>query len=387
MSERRVDVVVAGLGGMGSAAAYWAASMGADVAGVEQFRLGHDRGGSHDHSRLTRLAYHHPDYVRLAQQAFDVWAEVERAAGEQLVVLTGGVDMFAPDAPLGREVYASSLEGAGASFERVTGADVRRRWPRLQPPEDVEALLHGRAGLVAADRANAAHQRLARAAGAKLVEECAVRSLRAEGEDVVVETGDGTWRCRTLIAAAGAWLNELLEPLGEALPLTVTQEQISYLEADDLEAFDRERFPVWIWHGTPTFYGFPVFGERAVKVAEDHGGPVVTAHTRSMRPDAAAERRVVEFAERVLPGLGRPLRSKTCLYTLTPDRDFVISPLPRHPNVIAAVTDGHGFKFASLIGKLLAELALGREPSADLERFRADRPALTAASAAEPARV
>jgi sarcosine oxidase len=305
-----------------------------------------------------------------------VWAEVEQAAGEWLVVVTGGVDMFASDAPLGREVYASSLEQAGAAFERVTGADVRRRWPQLEPPEEVEVLVHPQAGLVAADRANAAHQRLARAAGARLVERCPIRSLRADGPDIVVEAAAGAWRCRTLIASAGAWLNELLEPLGESLPLTVTQEQISYLAAADLAEFAEQRFPVWIWHGTPTFYGFPAFGERAVKVAEDHGGPVVTAHTRSMEPDPAAEQRVVSFVREVLPGLGRPVRSKTCLYTLTPDRDFVISPLPGLPSVIAAVTDGHGFKFASLIGRLLAEMALGRPTSADVSRFRADRPAM-----------
>lgn len=385
--ETRVDVVVAGLGGMGSAAAYWAASMGASVAGFEQYPLGHDRGGSHDHSRLIRLAYHHADYVRLAERAFEVWAEVEQAAGERLVVVTGGVDMFAPDAPLGREVYASSLEQAGAAFEQVSGAEVRRRWPQLHPPEEVDALVHPRAGLVASDRANAAHQRLARAAGARLHERCPVRSVHTDGADVVVGTAEGTWRCRTLIATAGAWLNDLVEPLGTRLPLTVTQEQISYLAAADLAEFAEQRFPVWIWHGTPTFYGFPAFGERAVKVAEDHGGPVVTAHTRSMEPDPAAEQRVVSFVREMLPGLGRPVRSKTCLYTLTPDRDFVISPLPGVPNVLAAVTDGHGFKFASLIGRLLAEMALGRPASADVSRFRADRPELGGMHARSPRRV
>jgi sarcosine oxidase len=178
-----------------------------------------------------------------------------------------------------------------------------------------------------------------------------------------------------------------VEPLGVRLPLTVTQEQITYLAAADLEQYSEERFPVWIWHGTPTFYGFPVFGERAVKVAEDHGGPVVTAQTRSMEPDPTAESRVVSFAHDVLPGLGPPARSKTCLYTLTPDRDFVISPLPSHPNVIAAVTDGHGFKFASLIGRVLAEMALEYEPSVDLSRFRADRPGLAEMCDSAPRRV
>ena len=106
-AEPAADVAVVGLGGLGSAAACWAARMGARVVGLEQFPLGHDRGGSHDHSRLIRLAYHHPDYVRLAATAYDVWDEVERAAGEQLVHLTGGIDMFGPDAPLGRDVYAA----------------------------------------------------------------------------------------------------------------------------------------------------------------------------------------------------------------------------------------------------------------------------------------
>jgi sarcosine oxidase len=202
----------------------------------------------------------------------------------------------------------------------------------------------------------------------------------------VVDTARGSWRCGAVIAAAGAWLNEVLAPLGEQLPLTVTQEQVSYLTTDRLDRFAPDRFPVWIWHGTPTFYGFPAFGERAVKAAEDHGGPEVTAHTRSMQPDTGAERRLVEFVRTLLPDLGEPVRSATCLYTLTPDRDFVISPLPRHPRVVAAVGDGHGYKFASLIGKLLAQLALGEEPSVDVSRFRADRPSLRGGERA-PARV
>jgi sarcosine oxidase len=385
--EHRADVVVVGLGGIGSAAAYWCARAGADVVGLEQFQLGHTRGGSHDHSRLIRLAYHHPDYVRLAAQAFDVWHEVETAAGEQLVHITGGVDMFPASATLGRDVYAAAMRDAGIEPELLTGAEVAERWPAFAPPDDVEAMAHDRAGFVASERATAAHQRLARESGAVLHERCPVTAVRPQGDDVVVESREGSWRCRSVVLACGAWLNELLGPIGGTLPLTVTQEQISYLGSDDLEPFREGRFPVWIWHGTPTFYGFPVFGEQAVKAAEDHGGPVVTADTRSFEPDAAATERLCRFTSMLLPGLGRPVLSKTCLYTMTPDRDFVISALPEHRGVVLAVADGHGFKFASLLGRMLAGIALRRPPEPGAERFSAARPALRRPEGTAPIRV
>jgi len=386
-AEPAADVAVVGLGGLGSAAACWAARMGARVVGLEQFPLGHDRGGSHDHSRLIRLAYHHPDYVRLAAAAYDVWDEVECAAGEQLVHLTGGIDMFGPDAPLGRDVYAAGMIEGGAEVELLTGADVSARWPQLAPPGDVPALAHARAGFVASERATAAHQRLAREAGAELLDGCAVTAVRPSGRDLLVEADGRTIRCRSVILAAGAWLNELLEPLGASLPLTVSQEQISYLAADDLDRFRPDRFPVWIWHGARTFYGFPAFGERAVKAAEDQGGAEVTARTRSFDPDPEATERLHRFVSDLIPGLGAPVLTKTCLYTMTPDRDFVISALPGHVGIVASVADGHGFKFASLLGRMLAEIALGRTPAPDLERFRADRPALAPGRDPSPARV
>ena len=212
-------------------------------------------------------------------------------------------------------------------------------------------------------------------------------AVRPSGRDLLVEADGRTIRCRSVILSAGAWLNELLEPLGASLPLTVSQEQISYLAADDLDRFRPDRFPVWIWHGARTYYGFPAFGERAVKAAEDQGGAEVTARTRSFDPDPDATERLHRFVSDLIPGLGAPVLTKTCLYTMTPDRDFVISALPQHPGIVAAVADGHGFKFASLLGRMLAEIALGRTPSPDLERFRADRPALAPGRDPSPARV
>src|SRR4029077_8779681 len=186
---------------------------------------------------------------------------IERAAGEQLVHLTGGIDMFGPDAPLGRDVYAAGMIEGGAEVELLTGGDVSARWPQLAPPGDVPALAHARAGFVASERATAAHQRLARGPGAELVAGCAATAVRPSGKDLLVEANGRTVRCRSVILSAGAWLNELLEPLGAVLPLTVSQEQVSYLAADDLDRFRPDRFPVWIWHGARTYYGFPAFGE------------------------------------------------------------------------------------------------------------------------------
>jgi sarcosine oxidase len=158
------------------------------------------------------------------------------------------------------------------------------------------------------------------------------------------------------------------------LPLTVTQEQVTYFASSRLADFQPDRFPIWIWMDDPCFYGFPAFGEAGPKVGQDAGGQEVTADTRTFEPDQAALKRVQEFLARYIPSaLGPIIYTKSCLYTLTPDRDFVLDTLPDHPNVTVAIGGGHGFKFASLIGRTLAELAVDGRTERNLEPFRIDR--------------
>ena len=184
-------------------------------------------------------------------------------------------------------------------------------------------------------------------------------------------------RAAHLVLCAGPWTNDVLALLGRRLNLAVTREQVLYLEPQDAAAFAPERFPVWIWMQEPCYYGFPVFGEPAVKVAQDGGGEETTADGRSFEPDEANRARLVEFMRATFPrSVGRERLVKTCLYTLPPDRDFVLDHLPGHDGVLLAVGAGHAFKFATQIGRILTELSLGGTTPHDIALFRADRGAL-----------
>ncbi|MDP9025451.1 MAG: FAD-dependent oxidoreductase, partial [Candidatus Eremiobacteraeota bacterium] len=233
-------------------------------------------------------------------------------------------------------------------------------------------------GIVAAERATLAHQRAARQYGATLLENTPVTRIRAHGGEIEVEAGASVYRGNHLIIAAGPWTNTALSYFGLHLPLEVTKEQAMYFTPAALAPFAFGRFPVWIWMDDPSFYGFPVFGEAgAVKVTQDAGGVAVDPDTRGFEPDPDITSRVRAFLSRHLPALDGPEHAiKTCLYTLTPDRDFVIDTLPAAPNVHLAIGAGHAYKFASLIGQILSELALDGTTSSGIAEFSLSRPLL-----------
>lgn len=379
---REYRAIVLGLGGIGSGAAYWLSRrLGGDVLGIEQFEIGHDRGGSQDHSRIIRYSYHDPAYVDLAKHAYQAWASLEEDAGERLIVRTGGLDLFPPDAVLPLPNYVKALSDGGIPFETLDAAAIRRRWPVFTVGDEIQGLFQPDGGIAPAAKCNAAHIRMAREHGAKLIDNTPVTAIRAGAGEVEVEAGGVTYRGETLILASGAWTASLARQVGVELPLKVTQEQVTYFISPRLDDFMPDRFPIWIWLGKETCYGFPVYGERAVKVAQDLGGREVTAETRSFEPDAEVLARVEGFLARVLPAaLGPALYTKTCLYTLTPDRDFIISTLPGHPNIALAVGAGHAFKFASVIGKALGELVIDGAAACDVSCFAVDRPILREAT-------
>jgi sarcosine oxidase len=380
-SRRDWDAIVVGLGAIGSAAAFWLSrTLGEGVLGLEQFEFDHPNGASADHSRIIRLSYHRPDYVRLAKRAYDCWAKVEAAAGERIVTITGGLDLWPAEPAIPKAEYVDSLTAEGVPFELLDAAEVMRRWPQWRLDPDVTALWQRQGGLADPYKGNAAHRRLARAHGATLRDRTRVTALRdAGGGELEVVTEAGTFRTGRLVIAADAWTNHLLASFGRRLPLQVTREQVTYFACQDPAAFAPDRFPVWIWMDDPSFYGFPTYGEAGPKAAQDCGGSPVDPDRRTFERDEAAFDRVERFLRRHLPGaVGPPIQTKTCLYTLTPERDFVLDRLPDQPGVIVALGAGHGFKFASVLGRITAELAThGSSPSApELEAFRIDRPIL-----------
>lgn len=372
------DVIVLGLGGIGSGAAYWLAKRGARVLGIEQFEFGHARGESHDHSRIIRLSYVTPPYVRLAKEAYAAWESVERDAGERVVFKTGGLDIGPMGGAIPLEGYADAMRACDVPFEWLDASEIRKRWPAFTVGEEIRGLFQAESGIVAAERATAAHQRAARAHGATLLDRTPVTAVRANGGEIDVEAGEQRYRAGALVVSAGPWSARTLAQFGVRLPLEVTKEQAMYFRARDVEKFAFGRFPVWIWMDDPSFYGFPVFGESgAVKVTQDAGGRPVDADTRTFEEDPEITQRVAGFLQRYLPDAYGPLHLvKTCLYTLTPDRDFVIDTLPEHPNVSVAIGAGHAFKFASVIGRVLSDLATSGSTSSGIADFKIGRPIL-----------
>jgi sarcosine oxidase len=376
--RREYEYIVIGLGGLGSAATYWLSRLaGENVLGIEQFELGHMRGESQDHSRIIRYSYHTPFYVEMAKRAYETWGVIGAENGEPVILKTGGLDIFPPGTIIPIDSYTSSLSAGAMPFEVLDADEVMHRWPQWHLDGGEQTIFQPDAGIAMAARANAAHQRLAQARGATLLDRTPVEAIRAGGGEVEVHAGGVAYRARELVITAGPWSGPVLAKFGLRIPLEVTREQVTYFATPDLAAYAPERFPIWIWMADPCFYGFPVFGEEGTKAARDAGGPVVTANTRSFDADPEAVRDVEEFLGRYLPtSLGPPMYTKTCLYTLTPDRDFVIDTLPDHENVHVAIGAGHAFKFASLIGRILAEKAIDGETTSDLTPFSIERPIL-----------
>jgi sarcosine oxidase len=372
------EYIVLGLGGFGSAAAYWLSRRaGADVLGIEQFELGHVRGESQDHSRIIRLSYHTPEYVELAKYAYRAWAELEKDSGEQVVLKTGGLDFGPRKSAVPLSGYSGSMDAAGVPYEALDADEIMRRWPQFHLSDDIHGLFQPESGIAMAARANAAHQRMAGEHGATLIDRTPIENIRPSKGEIHITAGATDYTCRKLIIAAGSWSNRALAPFGIQLPLRVTQEQVTYYATSRPDDFQPGRFPIWIWVDDPCFYGLPIFGERGPKVGQHEGGREVTADSRTFEPDSAALARVQAFLAKYIPtALGPIIYTKSCLYTLTPDRDFVLDNVPEHPDALMAIGGGHGFKFASLIGRILSELAIDGTTERDIDPFRIDRPTL-----------
>lgn len=380
-TNRHYHTIVLGCGGIGSGALYWLARrLGGDVLGIEQYPLFHHNGGSQDRSRIIRLYYHREEYARLTPYTYDAWQTVSTEAQIPIVTETGGVVMADAEASTVSTVhrYANSLSNANIPFDWLNADELRHRYPQFRPKGELVAFYHERSGIADPQRGNACHIALARGYGATIVDENPVKRITPSGDEIQVETERGTFSCQHLVVAAGAWSNHILEDVGIRFPLNVTQEQVTYHATPNLKDFSVGRFPVWQWKTeTRGIYGFPVYGEVATKAAIDESGQAVTPETRGFEADPAREAELEAFLAEHIPGsLGPKLYSKTCLYTVPPDRDFILGTLPEQPNISVAIGAGHGYKFASLLGKILSELAIDGATPHDISLFSPVRPAL-----------
>lgn len=369
------DVAVVGLGVIGSAAAWQASMKGSRVIALEQFEFGHVQGASHDTSRIVRTSYDDATYVALGKSAYKDWAELERAAGMKLLEITGGL-IFLPrggDRTVGQ--YVESLEQHQIPCEHLSAAQVKARWPQFNMPDHMDAVYTPDTGIAHAAKSVAAMQWLARSKGAVLRERVEVRRLLpravAGQRGVVIESSDGTivW-AKKVILATDAWTNRLLAPLGTSIPLTIMQEQVTYFKPTTPSNYDPKAFPVWICGGQSWFYGFPTFGEPTIKAARDMSENLMPIEKRSFVHSSELQQQLTNFMDNFIPDQGRQvLRTVTCQYAITPERQFVLGPLEDHPDILVALAAGHGFKFAPALGRILAELAIDGETSDDVRKF------------------
>ena len=379
------DVVVVGLGGMGSAAAYALAARGLRVLGLERHTPAHDQGSSHGGSRITRQAYFEdPAYVPLLLRAYELWERLQRDSGEDLIALTGGLFLGPPESA----TVAGSLRASrqwSLPHELLDSGEVARRFPTIRILPDEVGLHEAKAGVLRPERTVSAHLALAGRAGAELHFREPVREWTATGAGVRVVTDLATYEADRLVLAPGAWAPELLADIG--VPLTVERHVTYWFQpTGGIEPYLPDRHPIWIHEDRDgeQVYGFPALDGTGggVKTAFFRRGQECSPETIERHVSAEEVATMREHAGRVLPSLpGAFVRAATCLYSNTPDHHFVLAVHPEHERVtVACGFSGHGFKFVPVVGEVVADLVTTGSTSHPVGLFDPRRPAVAAAA-------
>ena len=368
---RRFDVIVLGVGGMGSAAAYHLARRGKRVLGLERFDIPHAMGSSHGISRIIRLAYYeHPSYVPLLRRAYELWRELEQGFGEQLLHITGSIDGGPPDS----RCFRGSLESCelhDLPNEVLDGAAINRRFPGYRLPAETMAVLQPDGGFLLSERCIVAHVVAAQAHGAEIRARERVLEWEPRGDGVLVTTNRGTYEAERLVVAAGAWAETLLP---ELRPLAVPERQVlAWLQPSRPDLFMPDRFPVFnLEVAEGRYYGLPIVSVPGFKFGRYHH---LAEHTPAESVDRECHPRdeaiLREFAEKYFPdGAGPTMALRACMFTNTPDEHFILDLHPSYPQVsIAAGFSGHGYKFCSVVGEIMADLAEAGETRHDVALF------------------
>lgn len=372
------DTIVIGVGSMGAAACYYLASRGQRVLGLEQFQIPHEHGSHAGQSRIIRKAYfEHSDYVPLLDQAYRNWNNLEQESGVQIYYKTGLLYAGQKDGLLTGGVKESAAK-YNIPIEIIPGS----RFPQFNLNSGLEILFEPGAGFLTPEKAIAQYVLLAAQHGAEIHNHEPVLEWKKEGDGIQVKTSRGLYTCQSLIITAGAWAGKLIPTI--ASKLKVTRQVVLWLNPRETNSFELGNFPCWLIqeNSAGAYYGFPRLpqakfdGPFGIKVAYHYPGLSTDPNQTNRSISKAEEEQLIQAIQQYLPyGYASTVASKTCLYTNTPDEHFVIDYLPEHNNqvMIAAGFSGHGFKFASAVGEILAEMAIGNKVSSidflSLSRF------------------
>ena len=374
------DAIVVGAGGVGSAAAYYLTKLGQRVLLIEQFEINHQKGSSYGYSRVIRYTYDNPIYVDLMRSAYPLWFELQAEAKEQLYVKTGGLDFGFPDVDTFQALKAG-MDEAALDYEALSQAEIAKRYPQFTLKEGMAGLFHADSGLLRASRCVLAHLRLAQERGAMVIDRTPVVKVTPSENGVVVKTIKETFSCDRIILTAGSWAKGLLAEQGVDLPLKIMPCQLGFYQPKQPADFAPGTFPVFFARMNGSYgempYGIPhEDASIGVKLTTFYGWDTVDMPEEvDYTPSQPWTENIREFAREYIPGAAGPLLStRRCLYTVTPDKDFVVDRHPTYPQVvIGAGFSGHGFKFTTLIGKLLADLAVDGSTAHDISLFKLDR--------------
>jgi sarcosine oxidase len=370
MSEH-YDVIVAGLGSLGSAAAFHLARRGRRVLGLDRFTPPHAGGSHHGKSRIIREAYFEdPRYVPLVLRAYEDWAALERECGRELMKPTGGLMIGVPDGLLVAGAKRSAEEH-GLPYESLSVDEVRRRHPAVRLDEGMDVLFEPRAAVLSPEACVQAHLDGARVAGARLRFDEPVTAWFSDGPGVRVETPAGRYYAERLVLSAGAWMGRLVRELEN--DLEVERQVLYFFEPVEPELCTPAKLPIFLIEHEygRYYYGFPDLGEGA-KVAIHHEGEIGDPDRLSREVEAHEVEAITDLTRRYLPAAAGTLKKAcVCMYTNTPDRHFIVDFLPEQPAVlVASPCSGHGFKFCGVLGAAVAALVDGEPPLVDLSMFR-----------------
>ena len=373
------DVIILGAGGIGSAAAYYLAKSKQRVLVLEQFNINHDQGSSYGYSRVIRYAYDNPIYVNLMRAAYPLWFALEKEANETLYIKTGELDFGLINAPSLQE-FANSMKQGNIPYETLTATEINERFPQFTIPDTMEGLYQEDTGILKASRCVLSHLKLAQKYGATIEDNTPVINIERKGQEITIKTHHTTYNCQQLIIAAGSWTKQLLTSLGLTLPLTIMPCQLAFFKVKKADDFLPGKFPIFLAHLTGDYgqfpYGLPACDHQGLKLSTFYGWETVN-HIKEVdyTPSLQWIETLRPFLKQYLPNAnGDLIETRRCLYTMTPDKHFIIDKHPEYSNIfIAAGFSGHGFKFTTLVGKILTDLVTKKETEYDLSLFNIKR--------------